>query len=128
MKKIDPVVFKETKYIALWVVVLSALMQSVFLVLKLWDYTVLLGNLLTGVTVILNFFLMAVSVQNALDKEDKEAKMALKVSQIYRYLFLAVVTVIGVTLPCFHTWAVIIPVFFTRIAIAFRPLFDKKRP
>lgn len=126
MKKIDAVVWQETGYIAIWVAVFSALMQSVFLMLHAWDYTVLLGNLLTGVAGILNFFLMALSVQNALEKEEKEAKGTMKLSQTYRFLFLAAVVALGCALPVFQTWAVIIPVFFPRVAIALRPLFDKK--
>ena len=126
MNKIDATVIKETKYISLWIIVLSALMQAVFLVIGKWDHTVLLGNVLSGVAGILNFLLMGITVQNAIKKDEKDAKTAMKVSQLYRFLFLVVVVVIGVALPCFSTWTVIIPIFFPRIAIAFRPLFDKK--
>ena len=69
--KIDATVKKETKYIALWVLLLSALMQSVFIVIGKWDHTVLLGNLLSGAAVILNFFLIGITVQKALEKEFK---------------------------------------------------------
>ena len=128
MKKIDATVLKETKYILFWVLILSALMQAVFLIIKQWDYTVLLGNLLSGGAVVLNFFLLGLTVQNALGKEEQEAKKTMKLSQTYRFLFLAVVVIVGVVVACFNTWAVIIPLFFSRIAIAFRPLFDKKTP
>lgn len=127
MDKIDATVIKETKYIAIWALVLSALMQAVFLVIGKWDYTVLLGNLLSGAAAILNFFLMGITVQKALKKDEKEAKNTMKVSQLYRFLLLAVIITIGAALSCFNIWAVIIPMFFTRIAIAFRPLFDKKK-
>lgn len=127
MKKIDATVIQETKYISLWVLLLSVLMQAVFLVIGKWDYTVLLGNILSGVAAILNFFLMGITVQKALEKDEKDAKSSMKVSQLYRFLFLVVVVVIGMALSCFSTWTVIIPMFFPRIAIAFRPLFDKKR-
>ena len=33
---------------------------------------------------------------------------------------------IGIIAPCFNTAAAIIPLFFNRIAIAFRPLFAKR--
>ena len=127
MKKIDATVIQETKYISLWVLLLSVLMQAVFLVIGKWDYTVLLGNILSGVAAILNFFLMGITVQKALEKDEKDAKSSMKVSQLYRFLFLVIVVVIGMALSCFSTWTVIIPMFFPRIAIAFRPLFDKKR-
>ena len=38
-------------------------------------------------------------------------------------VFLAV----GVALPCFQSVAVVVPLFFPRIAIAFRPLLDKRK-
>ena len=126
MKKIDETVLKETKYIAAWIFIFSVLMQAVFLVISEWNYTVLLGNILSAVFSVLNFFLMGLTVQKTLDKDEKEAKTLVKVSQLYRSLMILVVTVIGVALPCFNTVAVIVPVFFPRIAIAMRPLFDKK--
>ena len=127
MKKIDATVIKETGYIAFWVLVLSALTQSVFLVIGKWDYTVLLGNILSGAVAILNFFLMGITVQRALEKNEEDAKKSIKVSQLYRFLLLVVVVIIGVVLPCFSIWTVIIPMFFPRIAILFRPLFDKRK-
>ena len=36
------------------------------------------------------------------------------------------VLVIGVVFSCFNNWTVFIPVIFPRIAIAIRPLFNKK--
>lgn len=126
MKKIDPTIIKETLYVLVCVVILSAVMQSVFLIIHKWDYTVLLGNLLTGFAVTLNFFLMGLGVQKSLGKEEKEAKKVIRLSQIYRYLLLIVVLVIGVVFSCFNNWTVFIPVIFPRIAIAIRPLFNKK--
>ena len=126
MKKIDATVLKETKYIALWVVILSALMEAVFLIIGKWDYTVILGNALTAVASVINFLLMGITIQNALGKEEKEAKTAMKVSQLYRMLLLLIVVIIGVVAPCFNIWAVIIPVFFPRVAIAIRPLFGER--
>lgn len=126
MKRIDETVIKETKYIAAWVFLFSVLMQAVFLIIGKWNYTVLLGNLLSAAAVVLNFFLLGITVQNAMNKEEKEIKTAMKVSQLYRFLFLVIIVILGVTLPCFHIWAVMIPMFFPRIAIAFRPFFDRK--
>lgn len=126
MSKIDATVIKETKYIGAWVIIFSVLMQAVFLVIGKWHYSVLLGNVLSAFFAVLNFFLMGITVQNALDKEEKDAKNLLKVSQMYRNLMILVATIIGVVLPCFNTVAVIVPVFFPRIAIAIRPLFEKK--
>ena len=126
MKKMDATVRKETGYIAIWVFLLSVLTQAVFLVIGKWDYTVLLGNLLSGVAVTFNFLLIGLTVQRALQKEEKDAKNFMKLSQTYRFLFLAIVLILGAVLPCFSIWTVMIPLLFPRIAIAFRQLFDKK--
>ncbi|MBE7036219.1 MAG: hypothetical protein E7403_02880 [Ruminococcaceae bacterium] len=127
MSKVDPMVLKETKYIACWVLILSVLLQAVFLVIGAWDYTVLLGNLLSGSVCVLNFFLMGTTVQKALQKDKDGAKTTIKASQLYRMLMLTVTVVLGATLPCFQLWATVIPLFFSRIAVSFRPLFDKKQ-
>lgn len=126
MKKIDPTILKETCYIATVVFLLSLILQSVFLIIGKWDYTVLLGNLLGFLAAVGNFFLMGLSVQSALGKEEKDAKSMMKVSQSLRLLLLFVVGVIGYVVPVFNILAVIIPFLFPRIAVALRPLFIKK--
>ncbi len=71
--KIDATVRRETIYIAVWVGILSLLMEAVFLIIGKWDYTVLLGNLLSGAVAVGNFFLMGYTVQKAVDHEQKRA-------------------------------------------------------
>ena len=127
MAKVDKVVIKETKYIALWVVIFSLVMEAVFLIINKWDYTVLLGNLLSGTVGVLNFFLMGIGVQKAIMQEEKEAKQTMKVSNLMRMFLIFVTVVVGVTVSVFNNWAVIIPIFFPRIAILLRPLFDKRK-
>lgn len=126
MMRIDSTVCRETRYIAVFVLMLSFLMQAVFLIMGKWDYTVLLGNLLSGVAVVLNFLFMGIGIQKAVLKDEKDAKMAIRLSQSYRMLFMLVVIVIGVLAPCCNMWAVIIPVVFPRIAIALRPLTGRR--
>lgn len=125
--KLDPTVKKETVYITFWVVVFSVFTQAVFLIIGKWDYTVLLGNLLSGIAAISNFLLMGITVQKAVLKEEKEAKSLIKLSQTLRSFFLLAVAVIGLTIPVFSIWTVLIPLLFPRIAIALRPIFMKNR-
>ena len=127
MKKIDPTVVKETAYITVFTIIFSILMQSVFLILQKWDYTVLLGNLLGIVAVVLNFLLMGITVQTAVTKEEKDAKNLMKLSQTGRLFMMFAFALIGYLVPVFNAIAVVIPFLFPRIAIMFRPLFDKKR-
>lgn len=131
MQKIDPVVIKETKYIALWVIIFSVLMQAIFLVVGYfapqyaWNWTMITGNLLGGSCAVGNFFLMALAVQKSVNKEPKDAKQAMQASASGRMLALFVIAIIGVVLSCFNTFSVLIPLLFPRIAIFLRPLWDK---
>jgi len=124
MKRIDPAVKKETVYIALWVVILSTAMQAVFLVIGKWEPSVFFANLCSALVSVLNFFLMGLTVQNALEKEEADAKSTVRGSQIYRNFM--VFAVAAAAAYFFHVWAAIIPLFFPRIAVAFRPYFDQK--
>ena len=74
---------------------------------------------------ILNFLFMGITVQKAIRKEEKDARTAMRASQALRTLFLFVVLALGVLLDCFNTVAVIVPLFFPRIAVSVRPLFTK---
>ena len=127
MKKVDEIVKKETKYILAITVIFSILMQSVFLVIGKWDYTVLLGNMLGIIAAVGNFFVMGINIQSALGKEEKEAKNLIKLSQTLRMLALFVIAMIGYLVPVFNIVAVIIPYLFPRIAVSLRSLFIKER-
>ena len=127
MIKVDVTVKKETRYIAYSCVILSVLMQLVFILLKKWTYTVILGNLLSLAVAILNFLFMGITVQKAVTMEVKEAQKLMKSSHSLRNAAVFVAVVIGVVAPCFNTAAVIIPVFFPRIALSFRPLIKDKK-
>ena len=126
MNKIDSTVMKETRYIAAWVIILSVIMEAVFLIIGKWDYMVLLGNLLGAFCAVANFFAMGITVQKAVEKDEKEAKTAIKASQALRTVILFAIVAIGTAVPFFNTWTVVIPLLFPRIAIALR-MFSKKQ-
>ena len=125
MKKIDPTIKKETLYIAAFVIIFSVLMQSVFLIIGKWDVEVLFGNILGAVAAVGNFFLMGLTVQTSLEKEEKEAKNIIKLSQSARLFLLFGVALAGYLIPVFNIIAVVIPFLFPRIAVMLRPLADK---
>lgn len=127
MTKADATVVKETKYITFVVFILSVLMQAVFLILQKWDYTVILGNLLSAGVSVANFYFMGIGVQKALAMEKADAKKTIKASQNLRNLAVFGFLVIGVILPVFNTVAVIVPMFFPRIAVMLRPLIRGKK-
>lgn len=128
LKKLDPTVKKETLYILSCSLIFSALMQSVFLVCGFWSLKVLFGNLLGVATAVLNFFLLGLTVQSAIELEEKEIKSRMKASQSLRNLMVFAVALIAYLLSdVFHLLAVVIPLFFPRLAIAIRPLVDRNR-
>ena len=59
--KVDKTVIKETKFIAIIVLLLSAIMQAVFLIIRRWDLSVLFGNLISALVMIGNFFFMGIT-------------------------------------------------------------------
>lgn len=126
MEKIDKVVLKETKYIALFTIILSVLMQSVFLIIGKWTIAHLLGNILGALAAVLNFFLMGITVQNAVVKEEKEAKNLIKLSQNLRLFMMFFFALIGYLVPVFNLLTVIIPYLFPRIAVMIRHFVVKE--
>lgn len=125
MGKIDETVRKETIYVAAWEGILTLAMLAVFLILKAFNVSVLVSALLGAATAVLNFLLMGLTIQGAMGLDEKDAKTRLRGSQNLRLLMQAVVAVLGAALPCLDLWAVLIPLFFPRIAIMLRPLFIK---
>ncbi len=125
--KVDATIKKETKYIAYFSLILSVIMQAVFLLLKRWDYTVLLGNLLSFSVAVLNFYIMGITVQKAVLMDESDARKLIKSSHSLRTAGMFLLLAIGVALPIFNTIAVIVPVFFPRIAVTFRPLIKDKK-
>ena len=145
MMKVQPAVKTETKKIALGVGIMSVLMIAVFLVIRQFDYTVLLGALLGSAAAIGNFFLMALTVQKVTedmpvlpkreeeetedeDEEPKEQPLSAEAQQagkkmqlsfLLRMLMLGGVAALALTVPIFHPWATLLPMLFPRIVIMF---------
>lgn len=128
INKTDKTVLKETAFIAIWMLIFSGIMQAVFLIIQKWDYTVLLGNLLSGVMGVLNFLLLGLTVQKAVNSEDeKYAKTLMKSSQAIRLVMIFGVAILGATVPCFDLWATLIPLLFPRIAIVIRQILLNRK-
>ena len=132
--------------------VLSLLMIAVFLILRKFDFSVLLGAVIGSLTAIGNFFLMALSVQKAADsippspreeteeedaedgdaekplsEEAKNAKKRMQLSYTLRMLMIAAVAIISVSLPFINSWAALIPMLFPRIVISLVGLLQKNQ-
>ena len=124
----DPAVKKETGYIAIWVVLLSLVMEAVFLLVRKWNLSVLFGNLGGAAIAIGSFFLMALTVARALEKgKPEEAAAKVKATAMVRLAGCALLCVLLIAVCKTNIYATVIPLLFPRVGIAFRPLIDRKR-
>ena len=128
--KIDGTVKKETGFVACGTIVLSLLMEAVFLLLHKWSLAVLWGNLYAGTLAVLNFFLMGLTVQKALEEDPEDAKKRMKASQSYRMLALAILLAVAmylaVEMGVFNILSLILPLFFVRITVFVRGIMIAK--
>ena len=128
MSKLDPAVKKETGDIAFWVILLSVIMEAVFLILRKWDLSVLIGNLGGAIAAVGSFFLLAVTVSRAVSSgKPEEAAKRVKASAGLRLIGMG--GICALMIGVFHTnvYATVIPLLFPRIGLMFRPMIDKKR-
>ena len=128
----DPAVKKETGYIAAWVILLSLIMEAVFLLFRKWDLSVLFGNLGGAVISIGNFFLMALIATRAMNRgvetgKPEEAAARVKATTMTRLLGCVLLCVLLIAVFKTNVYATLIPMLFPRIGIVFWPKFNKNR-
>ena len=124
----DPAVKKETGYITVWVLLLSLLMEAVFLLIRQWDLSVLFGNLGGAVLAVGNFFLLAWVVSRAVYKgKPEEAATRVKATATLRLLGVGALCALLIGVFKTNVFATLIPLLFPRVGIAFRPMLDRKR-
>lgn len=125
---LDPAVRKETGYIAVWVVLLSILMEAVFLLIGQWNPGVLLGNLGGAAVAVGNYFLLAVTVSRAIDKgQADQAAKQVRATASLRLVGVGAICALLVGVFKTNVYATLIPLLFPRIGLAFRPMVDRKR-
>ena len=126
--KIDPTVKKETLFVGGVTLILSMLMQSVFLIIGRWDLSVLFGNLLGGVIGVLNFFFLGLSVQKAVSSGEKKAKEIMKASHAIRFALIIVLLAISLIFQSvFNVIATIISLLFATFGVYLRAVFNKDK-
>lgn len=125
--KISPAIKKETSHIALGVLAGDAVMLAVFILLKRFDYTVILGAVLGSAAAVLNFLFMGISCQKAMDDPDN-ARALVQKSYTKRMIALVVVMIVGFKAPCFHIVAVVVPLLFPSLTIHAMRLLGMYKP
>ena len=126
-KPLDPVIKKETVYVAVWVLAGCMLTQGVALLVGWWHWSVLWGSLLGGATAVGNFLLLCLMVQRAVTQTEKQAKNTVKLSQGLRLMMQGLILVLAATVSVFNIWAAAIPLLIPRIAISLREWLNAKR-
>lgn len=132
--RIDADVKKETKFIILGMLIMSALMHAVFLVIGKWSLGVLWSNLIVGCAMVASFFVMCLTIQKAVSCGDPaKAKSMATMSQLGRLLALAAIVALGAYFSnitdkggSFEFWALIPPLFFNRITVMIRGAIVRK--
>lgn len=135
---------------AVGVTILSVLMVGIFLIIGMFDTTVLLGAVLGTAFAVLNFFLMALGVQKAaevmngvqlppeeepaegeepadkpLSPEAARAKQKIQLSYTGRMLMTVVFAIVALLVPGIHPVAALLPLLFPRIVITIQGLGQK---
>ena len=153
--KIQTPVKQETAKVAVGVLILSAIMLLVFVAIGRFEMSVLWGTVLGSGYAVLNFFLMALTVQQAAEKmngvrlpaqeeqpdendeqpeapkeelpQQKAARSLVQRSYTLRLMMTAAVAILAVKAPVFHAVPAIIAMFFPRMTITTYPLLQKIR-
>ncbi|MDO4490465.1 MAG: ATP synthase subunit I [Lachnospiraceae bacterium] len=130
MFKLQPDVKKEMKNIVLYTCI-GIVLEIILLILAHFfvipdkipfDYTIFTGALAGGFVAVLNFFLMALTVQKVAGVTDdqKLARKILQGSYSKRMLMQVVWIVIAIVAPCFNVVAGILPLLFPTMGIKVR--------
>lgn len=134
--KIDATIKKETLSIGLGVICLSLIMEAVYLLVGYWHVYILLANFIGATVSVVNFLLMGISVQKAMNEEASDAKIRMKVSQNMRSLLVFVIICAAASLTTFgivperytiaYIIALLLPILFNRIVILVKSLMMNK--
>lgn len=127
--RIDETVRRETGSISLWVLILSVIMEAVFLVIGAWKPDVLWGNLVGGAAAVMNYALLAWTVTRIVNTGNTDQlKQKMHASKSLRQLLMLLVCVLAIALLKTNPFATLIPLIFPRIALAVRQAKQGKEP
>ncbi len=147
---IQPAVKQETLKIAAGTALLACVMVLVFILVGHFDLSVLWGALLGVLCAVGNFFLMALSVQQAaermngakvaplpedeseeeppLSEEAKRARQRMQLSYTGRMLLLAGIAIVAVLVPGINALAAILCLLFPRMVIFAEGILMNRKP
>ena len=112
---------REIAFVALGTILLSALEIGAFFLFGYYTDKVLFGACLSAAAGILNFILLALTVEKALTyppEEEAAAKNLMKLSRVSRMLLLLALLAVGAWL--FNVWSTLITAIFPSIIVRVR--------
>ena len=122
-------VLRETAVVAAGQVVCVAAMFGIFALLGKLDGSVLLGGALGGLMACLNFLFMAIGVNLAADRAEREnvkgGKALLQSSFFLRYLLLFIVLFAGAKSGKCNVISLVLPLVFVRPTLTVAEFFRK---
>ena len=134
-KKLAPAIRKETRGVLLYTCVGVGVMWVAFAIghrvmpQKIpFDHSVILGGLCGGAVAVLNFFLMALTVQKVASTQDEQqARTFMKTSYSQRMLMQMLWVVAAIAAPCFQFAAGILPLLFPGAGIKLTGILGLRR-
>ena len=123
-------VLRQTLVVALGEAIGVAAMIGIFALLGQLDTSVLLGGLVGGMVAVANFFVMAIGVNIAADKAEKQdvkgGQMLIQMSYFGRTIGLFLILVLCAKSGIFNLIALVIPLVFTRPILTITEKYNKK--
>lgn len=124
--KLDPVVKKESAFIAVSSLICAALVCGGFALFGAFDLSVLWGGILGWALAAGNFFLMSLDVQRAVSCEDEnQAKLKMRASYTWRMLAMLALVALSLLWDKIHWGPVVAAVFYPRVMIMLRQIWQK---
>lgn len=135
LSKLQPAVKKETINVFLYTGIGTILMWIVFFVFNLllpddvpFNYTVILAGVGGCLVAVLNFFLMAVTVQKVAGVEDEKLAGSIMKGSFRRRMLLQILWLVAVLVaPCFQWAAGFAPLLFPSAGIKLRSILERKK-
>ena len=125
--KLSPAVKQTTALTAVGTAVCAVIMTVVYLLIGKWNTRVLFGTLLGSAVAVLNFFLMAVSVQQSVECGDADsAKIKMRSSRMTRTLIMTAAAVAAYFLSgVIDIIPLLICYIFPRVTITAKAVLDR---
>ena len=121
MKRVDKTVLRETAFVAAGTFVLSVLLNAILLIIRKWTVSLLLGNVIGAFIAVLNFFLMGLTVQSSVGKDEKQIQTRVRFSFVFReLLIIAAAVVVLIFRNNISIITFLVSLFFPRLTINMR--------